>query len=246
MSVAESIEILPPMSQVGCASASSTVTSASSARVRPRNGPPEAVSDELVDRARPLAGEQLVQRGMLGVDGQDLRAGRLRERHHELAADDERLLVGEREVDPLPERGDGRAEAGGADERVEHEVGARLEHEPHEPLGAAQHLAVGPGLGGARARVGIGQRDAIDAEEPRLLDQGLRRALRAQADELELGIARDDVERLGADRAGRAEDEEAAGHVRRHSRRRWCASFGGGALRFASCASGDRVVERHR
>ena len=43
ISVAESIVILPPIAQVGCASASSTVTSASSARERPRNGPPLAV-----------------------------------------------------------------------------------------------------------------------------------------------------------------------------------------------------------
>ena len=40
----ESIVILPPMSQVGWASASSRVTSRSSAAVRPRNGPPDAVS----------------------------------------------------------------------------------------------------------------------------------------------------------------------------------------------------------
>ena len=64
----------------------------------------------------------------------------------ELAADDERLLVGQREVDPLAQRGDGRAEARRADERVEHEVGARLEDEPDEPLGAGEHLAVGPRL----------------------------------------------------------------------------------------------------
>ena len=66
--------------------------------------------------------------------------------HDELAADDERLLVGQREVDPLAERRDGRPEAGRADERVEDEVGAGLEHEPHEPLGPDEHLAVGPRL----------------------------------------------------------------------------------------------------
>ena len=181
MSVAESIEILPPMSQVGCASASSTLTSSRSARVRPRNGPPEAVrtSFSIVPGRSPAM--QLVQRGVLGVDGQDLRAGRLGERHHELAADDERLLVGEREVDALAERRDGRAEAGRADERVEHEVGAGLEHELDEPLGARQHLAVGPLLGRARAGVGVGERDPVDAEAPRLLDQRVRRALGAQA-----------------------------------------------------------------
>ena len=43
ISVAESIVILPPIAQVGCASASSTLTSASCSRVRPRNGPPLAV-----------------------------------------------------------------------------------------------------------------------------------------------------------------------------------------------------------
>src|SRR3954452_2002807 len=47
MSVAESIVILPPMSQVGWRSASSTETSSSWARERPRNGPPEAVSTSL-------------------------------------------------------------------------------------------------------------------------------------------------------------------------------------------------------
>ena len=41
---------------------------------------------------------------------------------------------------------------GGADERVEDEVGARLDDEPHEPLRADEHLAVGPRLGGARRR----------------------------------------------------------------------------------------------
>ncbi len=79
ISVAESIVILPPIAQVGCASASSTVTSSSSARERPRNGPPRGGEHELVDRAGPLAGDELVQRGVLGVDGHDLRAGRLGE-----------------------------------------------------------------------------------------------------------------------------------------------------------------------
>ena len=42
-SVAESTVIFGPIAQVGCASASSTVTPSSSSRVRPRNGPPDAV-----------------------------------------------------------------------------------------------------------------------------------------------------------------------------------------------------------
>ena len=41
--VAESIEILAPMSQLGCASACSGVASAMSASAQLRNGPPDAV-----------------------------------------------------------------------------------------------------------------------------------------------------------------------------------------------------------
>src|SRR5439155_1134344 len=47
ISVAESIVILPPIAQVGCLSASSTVTPSRSARARPRNGPPDAVRSSL-------------------------------------------------------------------------------------------------------------------------------------------------------------------------------------------------------
>ena len=46
-SVAESTVIFGPMRQVGWASASSGVTSPSSSRVRPRNGPPEPVRTRL-------------------------------------------------------------------------------------------------------------------------------------------------------------------------------------------------------
>ena len=44
ISVEESTVIFGPIDHVGCARAWSTVTPSSSARVRPRNGPPEAVS----------------------------------------------------------------------------------------------------------------------------------------------------------------------------------------------------------
>ena len=52
-SVAESTVILRPIRQVGCASACSGVTSASSSRFRPRNGPPDAVrTSESISSAR--------------------------------------------------------------------------------------------------------------------------------------------------------------------------------------------------
>ena len=52
-------------------------------------------------------------------------------------------------------------EAGGADDRVEHEVGAGLGDEPDEPLGPGEHLAVRPRLGGARGGVGVAERDPV-------------------------------------------------------------------------------------
>ena len=215
MSVAESIVILPPICQVGWASASSIVTSSSCSRVRPAKRTARRREHEPVDGAGALAGDQLVQRGVLGVDGQDLGARGLGERHHELAADDERLLVGEREIDALAERRDRRAEPGRADEGVQDEVGGGLHDEPHETLGPGEHLAVGPRLGRARGGVGIGEGDAIDAMLARLRDERLPRALGRQPDELEVVGALEDLERLGSDRAGRPQDEQAAGHRRR-------------------------------
>ena len=170
ISVAESIVILPPIAQVGCRSAARRVTSrelgaAAAAERAARRGQREAL-----DGPGPLALDQLVQRGVLGVDRDQLRAGGLAERHHELTADDERLLVGERDVDALGERDDRRPQAGRADDRVEHEVGAGLGDEPHEALGPREHLAVGPGLAGARRGVAVAQRDPADAVRARLRD----------------------------------------------------------------------------
>ena len=209
ISVAESIVILPPIAQVGWRSASSTVTPRPARAARPRNGPARGGEHQRVDRARALAGEQLVQRGVLRVDRHELRARRLAQRHHQLAADHERLLVGERDVDALGEGHDGRAQAGRPDDGVEHEVGAGLRHEADEPLRPAQHLAVRPGLRRAGGGVAIGEGDAAHAVRARLGHERLVGALGGEPDELErAGGARHDVERLGADGARGAEDQQ--------------------------------------
>ena len=98
-------------------------------------------------------------------------AGGLGERGHELPADDQRLLVGERDVHALGERDDRRAEAGGADDAVEHEIGLRLGDQADEAFGAGEDLALRPHLGGVGRGVGIGQRDPGDAVLDRLLDE---------------------------------------------------------------------------
>ena len=82
-----------------------------------------------------------------------------------------------------------------------------------EALGAGEHLAVGPRLGGAGGGVGVGERDPAHAVADGLFDERLPGARGAQADDLEIVGARDHVERLGADRPGGAEHEETAGHV---------------------------------
>jgi hypothetical protein len=162
--------------------------------------------DELVDRARLLGDDELVQGRVLGVDRQDLRARGLRQRGHQLAADDQRFLVGEREVDPLGERDDRRAEPGRADDRVEHEIGVRLGDELHQPLWAGQHLALRPDLGGARGRIAVRQRDPPHAVLARLPHEILVRGPRRQPDDLEL--VTHDVERLRAYGPGRTQDEK--------------------------------------
>ena len=61
-----------PIAQVGCASACSGVTSASSARDLPRNGPPDAVSTSRRTSSRRPARSALGQGGVLGVHRHDL------------------------------------------------------------------------------------------------------------------------------------------------------------------------------
>jgi len=93
----------------------------------------------------------------------------------------------------LPQRGDSRAEADGADERVQHEIRAGLDHELHQPLGAAQHLPVGPRLRGSRRGVLVAEGDPGDAVRARLLDQRLPGASRREPHDLKLLAAGADV-----------------------------------------------------
>jgi hypothetical protein len=202
----------------------------------PAEGSARGGDRDPLQRAGRHAVQQVVDGRVLGVDGQQPRTGGLGQLGDELATDDQRLLVGQREVDALPQRRDGRAQAGRPDERVEHEVGAGLQHELHKALGADEHLAVGPRLGRAGGGIRIAQRDAAHAVADGLLDKGLPGAGGAQADDLEVVGARDHVERLGADRPGGSEHEEAAGHVRKKGSRghlKGSSRFGRGRRRAA-------------
>ena len=104
-------------------------------------GPAGRGQDQPLNRARPLRADQLVERRVLGVHRDDLGVRGLGERRDQLAADHQALLVGEREVDALRQRDDRRAEAGGADHGVQHQVGFRLDDQLADALFARQDLA---------------------------------------------------------------------------------------------------------
>ena len=142
-----------------------------------------------------------------------LGAGRLRQRGHELAADHEALLVGEREVDALPQRRDRGTEARRADQRVEHEVAVGVGDQLDEALGPRQHLARSSAHPRVRPRRGPPGRSgrrrarrACSSSSSQLEDGG-------EADQLEVVAALDHVERLRSDRAGRADYEDPAHRI---------------------------------
>ena len=68
--------------------------------------------DKPLDRARRLGVHKLKERRVFRVNGDDACVRRLGERRHEIAADDQALLVGERQLDP-PAQGDDRGTESG-------------------------------------------------------------------------------------------------------------------------------------
>ena len=104
MSVAESTVIFGPMLQVGCASASEEVTSSSSPRPRPRNGPPEAVrtSESTVSGSAPSRSWKAAE--CSESTGSRRPPPRFQRGQRQVACRDEALLVRQREVDAALER----------------------------------------------------------------------------------------------------------------------------------------------
>ena len=176
--------------------------------MRPRNGPPEAVSTSSVHGARRLGADQLVERGVLGVDRHHPRVGRLGQRGDQLAADHQALLVGERDVDALGERDDRRAEPGGADDPVQDQVGAGGGDQLADALLAGEDARRPRLLGAARRRPRRRARPrARRARAPARAapPSSSRRRGRRPASSSEAPIT---SSACVADRAGRAEDQD--------------------------------------
>ncbi len=179
------------------------VTSSSSSRLRPRNGPPLAVSD---DAAEPIHGdgpEALVHGAVLRVHRNDLGP---RRRSHPLdhrTGRDERLLVGQGQAAPGQERGDGDRQPGEADDPVDHDVG--VAGDLREGLRAGEDLGAGRyPLGELASQGRIGDGDLVGTELDRLLDQPVDRRGGAEGDDpVVLRLGPDDIDSLGADRSRR-------------------------------------------
>ena len=222
MRVAESIVILGPMRQVGCARASSRVMRSKLSRGRLRNGPPEAVRMQPPHVLRPAAVEALVQRAVLAVDGQEPGARLARPGEHQLPGHHQRLLVRERHVLARLERAVGRHEAHGAHRGGDHHVrlgpGGHLDHALAAGHGAQAREVheAGEPLEGAR----VGDRHDPRAVPRHLLRQDLDVRPGGEAHDLEAAGKRvHHPQHVRADGARRAEDGEAfhggLGYVRR-------------------------------
>ena len=138
-------------------------------------GAPPATGITPADHVGPAAAEGLGERRVLGVDGDDLTGGG--GTRHEAAANDQRLLVGQRQLGACSQAPKGGAEAGRAGDGVQDEVavhpgelggGVGAEQEPWE-LELALGPAAAPRLGveGLLQFVGCagpGQRDGLRGE----------------------------------------------------------------------------------
>ena len=209
ISVAESIVILPPIAQVGCLSACSTVTSSSSARERPRNGPPDAVTTSrstVPARSPAISWCSAECSESTGISCAPVASASAVTSSPPTTSDSllasatsmpsvSATIVGPRPAEPTMALST-RSASDSATSRT-------------SPSGPASTSPLGPRLGRARGGVGVGERDPAHAVRARLLDERLVRRAGGQPDELELARrALDDVERLRADRARGAEDEE--------------------------------------
>ena len=152
------------MLHVGWASASATVTSASSLAPAAAERAARRGDDEPGDGPGGGAPEALGERRVLAVDRQQPAPLARGGGQHELAAGDQALLVRERQVGAGGERRERRAQPGGAHDRVQHDVGARWPR-PAAPRRRRPRARLAVEL--ARAAVGGGGVDERDVPHAR-------------------------------------------------------------------------------
>ena len=217
--LAELVVTIRPMSQVGWARASCGETSCSCSRVRPRNGPPEAVRISRSTSAARAGAQALGNRGVLRIHRDDLAfAGRGLDQR---AADDQRFLVGQCQGGPGLERGQGRRQADGAGDAVEDDVGVDF-RDPRRGVRAGHEfraVADQPGRAGGVVDQFL-QHGGVAAGNADRLGPGVHGLPRQEFEVAAAGAechdlkkvrgAVDDVNRLRADGTGGPEEDDLA------------------------------------
>ena len=159
--------------------------------------------------------QALEHRAVLAVDRHDLRAGGAGGGDHQFAGQHQRFLVGQQQALAGARGGQGRGQPGGADDRRHHGVALRAGDQ------AFQRRVAGVGTGGqpgggqaiAQCRVGVrvGDHRMVGAVPRAQGEQGIDLAAGGQhAGPHPPGMARDHIQRRGADRAGGAEHGDLA------------------------------------
>ena len=159
--------------------------------------------EQFLDRLALLALQALEKGTVLTVDGQNGNALLLCAAHDDLAGDDERLFVGERDVLLGVERLHRRLEAGKAHHRGHDRVDVRVGRRVDEGLATASELRLAR-VARLEALVGgfIGEYGELRLELADLLfEQLVARIGSEHGDVEELAVAAHDVERLRADGA---------------------------------------------
>ena len=196
MSVAESTEILRPMTQFGCAQASSGVTLREARAVgvqeRPaRCGQQDALHAGRRDARRRVARQALEHRVVLAVDGQQRGAGLAHRLHQQRPGHDQRFLVGQQQSLAGARRGERGTQSRGADDGRHDAVDFRESRDFLERLGAGEH---------ARRRAARAQLLLRAARPRRVRERGIRhretQRLLGQLGGIAMRAERDDAEAI--------------------------------------------------
>jgi hypothetical protein len=160
--VAESTEILRPIDQFGCLQASSGVTCSSVPTIALQEGAAGRGQQDLRHAgrfrlARVVAGQRLEDRIVLAVDRQQGRLVLAHGVHEQLAGHHQRFLVGQQDLLAGARGGQGRRQAGGADDGGHHGVGVRAGRDVAQGLLAVGNLGRQVGDHARQPRRGLGR-----------------------------------------------------------------------------------------
>ena len=174
--------------------------------------------DETAQARTSLPAQTLMDGGVLAVDGQDLGSRGARQFHQELAGHDQGLLVGQGEILAALEDAPRGFHAGRTDDPVNGQVELGLTGHFAQCLRAgAQRHPLGQRLAQRIGRGRIRDRHDRGSKFASLLGERLPGSAGGERPHAQpVGVIAHDVERLGPDRAGAAEEGEGLHGTREH------------------------------